>query len=141
MSLYQMMYGVNSPVVFFVLPCLGKHPDEYPRFRDAFVGDAERPETEGKLIVRTRTGGESNRDYFREQNQTIRNMPSFVFDYDDDFDRTYANWVFDIPEQWRADVKKLLNGKASEVSQEYREKCASVFPKIADKILANFEAN
>ncbi len=33
MSLYNMINGVN-PATFFILPMLGKHPDEYPRFRD-----------------------------------------------------------------------------------------------------------
>ena len=39
MSLYNMLHGVN-PSTFFILPMLGeKHPDEYPRFRDCFIGD------------------------------------------------------------------------------------------------------
>ena len=37
MSLYNMINGVQ-PAAFFVLPMLGKHPDEYPRFRDCFIG-------------------------------------------------------------------------------------------------------
>ena len=32
-----MINGVQ-PATFFLLPMLGKHPDEYPRFRDCFVG-------------------------------------------------------------------------------------------------------
>ena len=36
MSLYNLMAGVN-PAAFFILPMLGRHADEYPRFRDCFV--------------------------------------------------------------------------------------------------------
>lgn len=36
MSLYNMLNGVN-PCTFLILPMLGKHPDEYPRFRDCFI--------------------------------------------------------------------------------------------------------
>lgn len=36
MSMYNIFHGAN-PATFFILPMLGKHPDEYPRFRDCFV--------------------------------------------------------------------------------------------------------
>lgn len=41
MSLYNMVNGMNQ-ATFFVLPMLGRHPDEYPRFRDCFAGKTER---------------------------------------------------------------------------------------------------
>lgn len=53
MSLYNMINGVN-PATFIILPMLGKHPDEYPRFRDCFIKD-------GMIEVYTRVGG-NNRD-------------------------------------------------------------------------------
>lgn len=139
MILYNMMNGVNTMAVFFILPSLGKHPDEYPRFRDAFIGDPERTGTDGKIIIYTRTGG-GNREHCADENAAIRAMDGFLFDYDDDFDGTYANWVFDIPDKWKDDIEKLLSGRAAEVSDEYRDLCQSVFPKIADKIKANFDA-
>ena len=37
MSLYNMINGVQLPT-FFVFPLLGKHAEEYPRFRDCFFG-------------------------------------------------------------------------------------------------------
>lgn len=40
MSLYNMINGVN-PATFIILPMLGKHPNEYPRFRDCFIGGLE----------------------------------------------------------------------------------------------------
>lgn len=130
MSLYNMVNGVN-PVAFYILPVLGKHPDEYPRFRDAFIGDESRPDTEGKLIVYTRTGG-GNREAYEEENQAIRDMPGFLFDYDDDFDSTFACWVFDIPDKWKQDVKLIMRGDR-DVSPEYVENLIRVYPKLEDK--------
>lgn len=60
MSLYNMICGVN-PAAFFILPMLGKHPDEYPRFRDCFVSDDET-----SIEVLTRVGG-GNRGYGEEE--------------------------------------------------------------------------
>ncbi len=51
MSLYNMINGVN-PATFFILPMLGKHPDEYPRFRDCFVGEDQK-----SIEILTRVGG------------------------------------------------------------------------------------
>lgn len=116
MSMYNMMMGMNSTVVVLVLPVLGKHMTEYPRFRDAFMGGAE--ENEGKLVVYTRTGG-GNREDYADEIEMMRNMETFVRDYDDDWDCTYANWVFDIPEKWKADVENLVSGNIDQVSQEY----------------------
>ena len=132
MSLYNMINGM-SPATFFILPALGKHPDEYPRFRDFFVGDSERADTDGKLIIYTRTGG-GNRDSYEVENEEMRQMPGFLFDYDDSFDSTFACWVFDVPEKWADDVAKVLSGNGRDVSGDYRDLCAGVFPKIADKI-------
>lgn len=132
MSLYNMINGVN-PCTFFVLPVLGKHPDTYPRFRNCFVGDPERPETTGKIIVYTRTGG-GNRESYAEENKAIQEMPGFLFDYDDDFDSTFANWVFDVPEQWRKDVAHIIAGEQDQLSPEYVDLCMGVYPKIADKL-------
>lgn len=118
MSLYNLINGVR-PSTFFVLPMLGKHPDEYPRFRDCFVGDDEHPEFAGHIHVYTRTGG-GNRDDYIVENQAIRDMDGFVADYDDSFDSTFASWVFRVPERWRPDYEKITTGKVREISAEYK---------------------
>lgn len=137
MSLYNMMHGVK-PATFFVLPVLGKHPDEYPRFRDCFIGDDEQPKTEGKIIVYTRTGG-GNRSSYAEENAVITQMDGYQFDYDDSFDSTFANFVFDIPEKWVDDVDKMLTGRAGETSADYQDLICGTFPKIDDKLREMFE--
>lgn len=132
MSLYNMLNGVK-PAAFFILPMLGKHPEEYPRFRDCFIGDEAHPEYANHIIVYTRTGG-GNRDDYAGSNDAMRAMPGFVADYDDDFDYTYANWVFKVPDRWKADFDKIIDGKLREVSSEYKAELYRVFPKLKDKL-------
>jgi hypothetical protein len=139
MSLYNMIHGVK-PSTFLILPVLGKHPEKYPRFRDCFIGDQEKPETEGKIIIYTRTGG-GNRPDYEEENEAMRQMPGFIMDYDDSFDNTFAHWVFEIPEMWAKDVKKILDGRIDDVSPEYAHMICETFPKIAYQIRPIFNGN
>lgn len=129
-----MVNGVR-PTTFTVLPMLGHHPDSYPRFRDCFVGDAEHPEHAKRIVVYTRTGGGNREDYATE-NDWIRSLPGFVCDYDDSFDNTFACWVFDVPERWKADFDKIMTGKAATISAEYKEEMCRVYPKLKDQFKA-----
>ena len=131
MSLYNIMHGVR-PATFFVLPMLGKHPDEYPRFRDCFTEDDEHPELKDHIHVYTRTGG-GNRESYEAEHLAMRMMPGFVTDYDDDFDCTYASWVFRVPEHWKADYNKIMEGNIKEVSIEYQAELRRVYPKLSKK--------
>jgi len=131
MSLYNLING-TSPATFFILPMLGKHPDEYPRFRDCFVSDEEHPEYQDHIHIYTRTGG-GNRDDYEAENDEMRSMDGFVTDFDDSFDCTYASWVFKVPEQWQDDFNKIKNGKILEISTEYKEQLNKVYPKLKDK--------
>jgi len=153
MSLYNMMNGV-TPAVLLFLPMLDNHPDKYPRFRDCFLSDPEKPEYNNHIIVYTRTGGGNRETYSNEYgykrcwdisdeeytkpeymfNDELKQLPGFVSDYDDDFDSTFANWVFNVPEQWQDDYEKLTKGKANQVSKQYIKQIKKVFPKLADKI-------
>jgi hypothetical protein len=129
--MYNMVHGVN-PFTFIVLPMLGKHPDEYPRFRDCFGGDESKPEYDGHILVYTRTGGSNRADYWVEIS-AMRQLPEYVADYDDAEDDTYAMFVFSVPERWTADYEKIINGKLVEVSDEYKDEMCRVYPKLADK--------
>jgi hypothetical protein len=139
-----MVNGVNQ-ATFLILPMLGKHPEEYPRFRDCFVGALENSEeedqfgipkkktTDEKVIsVYTRTGG-ANRREFDEQIQAMRAMPTYIEDYDDDFDSTFAVFVFSIPEKWEKDFATLVVENLNTISEEYKEELKRVFPKLAEK--------
>ena len=136
MSFYNLVCGVTH-ATFFVLPVLGKHPGEYPRFRDCFIGDPEHSGTEGKIIVYTRTGG-GNREGYAEENAVLTEMDGYLFDYDDDFDSTFANWVFNVPERWRPDVDAFLAGDLKKISPEYVDLLIAVYPKLEEKIRKTF---
>jgi hypothetical protein len=132
-----MVFGFNAAVLW-CLPMLGKHPDEYPRFRDCFLGDEAYPEYNGHIHVYTRTGG-GNREGYEAENQAMRDMTGFVTDFDDDFDSTFASWVFEVPEKWKADFALIVTNRQKEISPAYREQMKSVYPKLAERIDQLFE--
>ena len=131
MSLYNMVNGVN-PATFFFLPMLGKHPDEYPRFRDCFLADEEHPEYNDHIHVYTRTGG-GNREEYEEENSSMMAMPDYVTNFDDSFDCTYASWAFKVPEKWKEDYEALMRKDFGAVSEAYKAQMKEVFPRLADK--------
>jgi hypothetical protein len=131
MSLYNIINRVD-PVTFFILPMLGRHPDEYPRFRDCFVKDDEHPEYDDHIHVYTRTGG-GNRERYESENDAMRKMETFVTDYDDGFDSTYASWVFGVPEKWAKDFGKIQSGEIGDLSQEYQSELRRVYPRLDSK--------
>jgi len=133
MSLYQMTNGVN-PATFIILPLLGKHPESYPRFRDCFITDSKpkgmmeqickcEPNDFSKhkntIKVYTRVGG-NNRESYREEIQELRNMPEYVTDEDDEFDSTYATFIFKIPGKYINDINLIKEGKIEQTSKEYQ---------------------
>jgi hypothetical protein len=131
MSLYNMINGVN-PATFFILPMLGKHPEEYPRFRDCFIGDDDAKEYKNCIMVYTRVGGD-NREAYAEQLEEMYAHPNFVGDFDDDFDSTYATYVFSVPDEWRSDFDAIMLGQIEKISPEYQTQLRKVFPKLNDK--------
>lgn len=130
MSLYNLMNGVN-PAAFFILPMLGKHPDEYPRFRDCFVGEDKKT-----IEVFTRVGGGNRHSGYGEEE--LEKHPNFIRTYDDDFDSTYGTYVFSVPERWRDDFEKILNGKTLFISEEYFNEILRVYPKLEDEFRKMF---
>lgn len=121
MSMYNMMNGVN-PATFLILPMLGKHPDEYPRFRDCFVDD-------GKIALFTRVGGNNrNKGYGEEK---LYEDPNFFSTEDWDEDDTYAYYYFRVPEKWQNDFNAIMDGKTP--SDEYINEMKRVYPKLAEK--------
>jgi len=132
MSLYNMINGVN-PATFFFLPMLGKHPDEYPRFRDCFTNDESRPDLDNHIHIYTRTGG-GNREYYQDENQAMQDMDHFVTDYDDEFDSTFASWVFRVPEKWADDYNHINKNRFDLISEQYVTQFKTVYPKLVDQI-------
>lgn len=127
MSLYNMMFGVN-PATFIILPMLGRHPDEYPRFRDCFVNEDK------QILVYTRVGGGNRNCGFGEEE--LYKDPNFVKTYDDDFDSTYGYYVFNVPEEWKDDFDRLLKGEKP--SARYLDQMCKVYPKLEEKFRKQF---
>ena len=89
MSLYNMLFGVNADADR-LLALLGYTRADCGRFRDVFVDD-------GYLIIHTRNGG-GNREDYRDVFHAMSQHPWYSHDVDDDFDPTYANIYFKIPD-------------------------------------------
>ena len=140
-----MVNGVQ-PATFFILPMLGRHPDSYPRFRDCFIGKqhtdsdvdqfgipTNKHGEEMLISVYTRVGG-NNRESYETEIAEMRAMPEFVEDFDDDFDSTFATYVFRVPEKFKDDFVKIKEGKIKETSQVYKDLVYEVYPKLKEKL-------
>ena len=128
MSLYNMVNGVN-PATFLILPMLGRHPDEYPRFRDCHVTE------EHQISVLTRVGGGNRNDGYGEE--VLYKDPNFVKTFDADWDCTYGYYIFNVPEQWKEDFDKILNGQKP--SAAYVDQMCKVYPKLEEKFREQFK--
>lgn len=127
MSLYNLINGYNSACIF-ILPMLGRKPEDYPRFRDCYVEN-------GKIAVFARVGGNNRNAGFGEED--LYKDPNFDSTYDDEFDNTYGTYLFNVPEKWKDDFDKLTNGKFDEVSDEYVEAVSHIYPKLAEEGIIN----
>lgn len=125
MSLYNMLNGVN-PATFFILPMLGeKHPEQYPRFRDCHIDDSG---TEIHLL--TRVGGNNRGCGYGEEK--LQEHPNYLRDEDADFDSTYATYIFSVPDEWKEDFEKIKDNRLKEISQAYKDRLYTVYPKLKD---------
>ena len=116
-----MVNGFN-PACIFILPMLGREPDEYPRFRDCFVED-------DKIAVYTRVGGPNRNCGYGEEKLFID--PNFIRSYDDDYDSTYGTYLFRVPKKWKSDFDKIIDGKLKETSDEYKQYIKEFWPRLA----------
>jgi hypothetical protein len=131
-----MINGVN-PCTFFILPMLGKHPEEYPRFRNCFLADEDHPEYNDHIHVYTRVGGGNRGGCYGEEE--LYKHPNFVATYDDSFDSTYGTYVFSVPEQWKEDFEKVKSGNIRGISEDYKAEIYRVFPKLKENLDKTFE--
>lgn len=122
MSLYNMINGFNPSCIFF-MPMLGRKQEEYPRFRDCFLTE------ENNIAIYTRVGG-GNRNIGYGEEELYKD-PNFIRTYDDDYDETYGTYEFKVPEKWKADFAKIINGDMRAVSDEYVEMLEAFYPKLA----------
>lgn len=83
---------------------VGLDPDKIPRLRGAGV---QKTEHGYRIIIHTRTGGGNRKDYevadyvlAGDSNPYMRTSPYYCRDEDDEFDCTYANFFYRIPEDF-----------------------------------------
>lgn len=101
MALFNSLFGV-SPEAGLLLNILGLAPDDVPRFRDCFYDSKQH-----LIVLHTRTGGGNREDYEEENNFLIMHQ-YYKNDCDDDFDPTYANFYFNVPEEYKEKLKELF---------------------------------
>jgi hypothetical protein len=98
MALYTMLFGKNpnSDTLWKVLDL-----DEYEvgRFRDVSLRD-------GQIILLTRNGG-GNREDYESAFESLSGHPNYIKDYDCDWDCTYAEIVFSVPEKYKEETAKM----------------------------------
>lgn len=123
MSLYNMINGFN-PACVMILPMLGRRNTEYPRFRDCFVTE------EGRIVIYTRVGGGNRNTGYGEEE--LYKDPNFVKTYDDEYDSTYGNYEFNVPDKWKADFDHIMAGELKEVSEEYVNLVKQFYPVLTD---------
>lgn len=98
MSFYNMLFGMNWQSDL-LLAVIGLKKNDVERFRDC-----HKSEDGSEIYVYTRTGGGNREDY---PNLTMRERPEWRASEDDGYDCTYCTDTFEVPEQWREDVKNL----------------------------------
>lgn len=124
MSLYNLVNEFN-PACVVLLPMLGRKREEYPRFRDCFLSEDMK-----RIVIYTRVGGNNRGCGYGEEE--LYSDPNFMTTYDDDFDSTYGYYEFNVPEKWKDDFDKIVNGRIKEVSDEYVKYVSEFYPKLAE---------
>jgi len=121
-----MLFGVNeaAPVL---LTMLKLNVEEIARFRDCYLS-----EYGSEIIVYTRTGG-NNRDDYQESIDKLRAHSAYVRDYDLDFDNTYMEFVFKVPDEYLEDCKRFHeNHTAATPSEKFKALFASLKSQLTD---------
>lgn len=100
MSLYNMVAGHN-PSTTQILSLLGKNTGNFGRFRDVYLED-------GYIVVHTRCGG-GNREDYEYVFEDAKEHRWYSHNKDCDFDCTYADIYFKIPDTQDKTVLGLLD--------------------------------
>lgn len=100
MSLFNLLGGCN-PSTEQLFKLLGLSVNNFGRYRDIYVKD-------GYIVVHTRCGG-GNREDYEEMFETVSTHPWYSHDEDYEYDTTYADIYFTIPNDENQTVVGLLD--------------------------------
>jgi hypothetical protein len=112
-----MMNYKNNQTVKFVLPLITKLPSNYilrDNFIGAFIGDVDRPEYDGKILLVYKLP--TDRSDLKFELKMVQH-PEYYTSYDYDNARLVI-YVFNIPEQSIDSVENILDGKYSKILLE-----------------------
>lgn len=118
MSMYHMLFSHN-PLGPAYLATLGLSPSTVGRYRDAFLRKTDANEVQ--ITILTRNGG-GNRETYEEVTESLRKHPLYVTDYDEEFDSTYATYVFKVPEEYEPKLRELAERQDQTVDPMARYK-------------------
>jgi hypothetical protein len=142
-SLYNLLFGMN-PMADLLLAMLGLTKGDTGRFRNCYLVRGDRHERdpsfgsplppeelakkELRILVYTRNGG-GNREDYQGVTDALQGHPSYITDYDDDFDCTYASYEFRVPEKFKLTADELASlGAEDNVSP--RERFINLIEKL-----------
>ena len=115
MSMYNMIFGMN-PDADTLLSLLDATPGDFGRFRNVYMED-------GFIVVHTRCGGGNREDYFPEW---VEDHPWYSHDADGDFDNTYADIYFKVPDNHKDFVAIMNLNEGANPSKQWQELFATL---------------
>lgn len=134
MNLYNQLHGEN-PDADKLLAILNLERSDFPRYRDIWL-----PADGTKIIVTTRHGG-PNRQYFQRVLKAISQYSTYIRDYDDDYDDTYAYIEFSIPSRHRRKALMLAEGSSAPTIKELFEATNAEFAAMTQEEFKNDPRN
>jgi hypothetical protein len=102
MSLYSITRAVN-PFADDILKMIGLERDKVPRFRDVFAFCDPY-----QVVILTRAGG-GNRKHNKNGIAYLRNNKYYVRDKNSNFDKTFAEFYYIIPEKIVEELRKFCD--------------------------------
>jgi hypothetical protein len=102
MSLYNLVMGLDKDADRLLTILNKVQPLNIPRFRDCYIKE----NNDKYICVLTRTGG-GNREEYQVANEMMTNHPLYVNDEDCEWDITYAEFYFRIPNEDEMEIYGL----------------------------------
>ena len=122
-----------NPATFTVLPSTGLTHREFPNFKDALPHADDNTTQTLQVLVLAQVGGELGME-FKDELKVIRANPMFVEEEVHTEDASHVIFTFNIPDEWKEDIGKVLTGRPNEMSQEYVELLVKANPELEDKL-------